>query len=296
MSETDTETDRTEIETGDGRFGFDPTQVGPLDLLALWNRRVGRFWEKNSRVLIGAAVALIIAAWHFGISFPEVPNWMLVGLLATLAAALPATWTGRRLAQALYKPNHELLSITNPVTGDQKLVFVAPERFDEMTVLNHNDKKRDRGFLHEIRVNGRKAWEVDSYNREQNVAVASWQAGVSSRAIRRDRSRYDYIIGALEEEADKSLELLANHPNILRKQAAEVSNRIIQTAEGVEVPDGGKLHERLSSMLEEADPSTDLLEGDDGDDSDEEAAPDDGTIHARAAQNGSSSGGEPADD
>lgn len=273
-----------DVADEDGRK-FDPRETGPLDLLRSWRFRLGRFADDNSTECIIGFVLLVLGVWYFDVGFPTLPNWMLVGIAATAFAAAPSLWLGWRLAKELYEPDNVLLSVQNPANGDQDLVWLAPERFDALEVLNHNDKKRDRGFLHEVLVNGRRAYEVDRYDREENVAVASWQAGVSNSAIRRDRSEIKRIKTSLEQEADKALELLANHPDILRQQAREVSNRLVKVAEGVEVPQGGNLHERLSDLLEEADPSEDLLEGTES--NDDEPVSDAGTIHERAAANGS---------
>ena len=112
------------------------------------------------------------------------------------------------------------------------------------------------------------------------------------------------LFRSLERESDKSLELLANHPEILRSQLAEVSNRLIRVSEDVEVPGGEALHETLSESLEENDPSSDLLsdrddfdtrreeddehDGDDrdADDGDETAAEKVASIFERAAEGG----------
>lgn len=284
---------------------FDPKKVGPFDVARMALSRTRAFVVENLLVLGASTVVLVVAAWYFEVQVPRVPNWILVGVLASTLAAPSAWFVGRWLARALYQPDDELLSIVDPSTGDQELVRVAPDRFAEMTVLNHNDKRRDRGFLHVVSVNGRRAYEVDSYDPAENVAVASWQAGVSNAEIRRDRSAIKRIKTSLEREADKSLELLANHPNILREQAREVSNRVIKVAEGVEVPQGGELHSRLGRLLDEADPSDDLLadDGDDEEDSTDGAVdldPDDEELlgifgrAARAATNGKAEA--PADD
>jgi len=287
------------MSTEDGRLPINPREHGPVDLARMANDRVRAFVDENALPLILAFALLTVGAWHYDVSLPRLPNWLLVGILATVVAAIPASWTGWKLGKALHKPTHVLLSVQNPANGDQKLVWLAPERFDSMRVLNHNDKLRERDFLHEVRVNGRRAYEVDQYNAEQNVAVASWQAGVSNSEMRRKKSSIQRIKTTLEEEADKSLELLANHPDILRQQAREVSNRIVKVAEGVEVPQGGELHEQMGKILEEADPSEDLLEGtsdlQNGLDEDEGETLEDelGDIFDRAKGNGSEA---PADD
>jgi hypothetical protein len=283
---------------------FNPREVGPIDVAKSAYRRATGFLSENSRVLIAATVAVIVAAWHFDVSVPEIPNWVLVGAFASAFAFPIATWFGWQLAKGIDTRDTELLAEVNPKTGDIKLINIAPERFQDMTVTNQNEEQRDRDFLHVITVNGRRAYEVDGYDPEKNLAVASWQAGTSNAEIRRQKKSIDRIKTKLERESDKSLELLANHPEILRSQLAEVSNRLIRVSEDVEVPGGEALHETLSESLEENDPSSDLLsdrddfdtrreeddehDGDDrdADDGDETAAEKVASIFERAAEGG----------
>lgn len=273
----------------DGRLEeFNWRKTGPGDVARGAVRRVDEFVRENAPWVVGSIVILTMGTWHYQPTWPGVPPWLQVALVAAIPATPLGVYMGLRLAAALDSPETRLLSVQNPVTGDQKLVHLSPDRFESMTVLNHNGKERDRTYLHEVMINGRRAYEVDSYDREANTSVASWQAGISNSAIRKDRARIKEIRTSLEEEADKTLELLANHPHILREHAQTVSMRLIRAAEGIEVPEGEQLHDELSTILDENDPSEDLLEGEDAgsrasDGSSEAQSPDAEDIFARAA-------------
>ncbi|WP_336331134.1 hypothetical protein [Haloarcula sp. CGMCC 1.2071] len=238
---------------------IDPREVGPVTFIRLRYRALRSVVLDNAPWAIVSTVALVALLWHFEVSVPEVPDWVLVGAISMTVASGPAALLGWRLGAGLWSPETVLISVQNPESGNQRLMQIEPDRFNEMTVINNNGKRRGSDFLKAVRINGSRAYEVDSYDADRNIAVASWQAGVTNSEIRRDRAEIRNIKTSLEEEADKALELLANHPNILRKQAREVSNRLIRVAEGVEVPEGGQLHERLSDMLDESDPSDQLL-------------------------------------
>lgn len=244
---------------------FDPTEVGPADVYRAKKRATVEFVEENATVLIIILGGLVGGAWHFGWSLPRIPNWILVGVLASAFASVWAWLIGVKLARALHTPDSVLLSVQNAITGDQRLVTVAPDRFEAMTIKSENGDERGRDYLHQVMINGRRAYEVSRYDREANVAVASWQAGVSNAEIRRDRSQIEYVKTTLERDADKALELLANHPSILREQASTVSNELIRVVEGIETPGGAKLFDEMRKLRDEADPSADLL-GDDGED------------------------------
>lgn len=273
---------------------FDPTEKGPLDVAREAKFAFGRFVRENAKILIPTVAALFVAAWYFGISVPTLPNWLLVMIFVGILAAPYGLFLGIGLAKGLHQDDVEILALVDPATGDIRLKKVDPDRFAAMRVVNHNGKQRDLDFLHRIRVNGVLAYEVDSYDVEANVATASWQAGESNASIRRQKSQIAWIKTSLEREADKALELIANHPDILRQHATEVANRLVKVTEGIEVPQGGELHDNLSSIIEEADPSDDLL-GDTGredvvdEDDDEDGEGDEQDIFERAAAIGAAS-------
>lgn len=270
---------------------FDPTEIGPIDLAKAKSRDLWAFLDEHAIVVIPSATLLLVAALYFGVSIPEIPNWGWVAIVVCVIFAPYAWFLGKGVASGLYNRDVELLSIVNPASGDQRLILVHPDRFEEIEVINHQNERRGADFLKRIRVNGTLAYEVDDYSEEKNIAVASWQAGETNASIRRQKVQIRRIKTSLEEEADKALELIANHPHILRQHATEVANRLVKVAEGIEVPEGGKLHESLSETIEEHDPSEELLDSpldhvdldgdaDGGDSSDSSTSDDGGTASA----------------
>jgi hypothetical protein len=246
----------------------DPRETGPIDVVASIRSSIGSFVSDNAPWVIVSITSIALGVWYLDVAIPSLPSWVVVGLGASAFAAPFAALTGFKLARALYSRETVLLSIQSAESGDQKLLHIAPERFADIEVRTHNDVERERSYLHEVTINGRRAYEVDRYDPEDNLAVASWQAGVSNSEIRRDRKQIERIKTDLEEEADKAMELLANHPDILREQTREVADEIIRVAEGVEVPSGEGLHETLSETLAQNDPSEDLLSEDSTSDAD----------------------------
>jgi len=249
-------------------LGFDPRETGPLDLFAQARDRVSQVLDTYGTVLIASATVLIAVAWWQGVQVPTLPNWLRIALITSALASGSAWVVGKRLARWVHTPDDVLLSVQHAKNGDQRLIRISPDRLDTMRILNHNGEQRDREFLHRPQINGRMAYEVDRYHVEQNTALASWQAGVSNSEIRADRASIDRIKTTLEREADKALELAANHSAIVREHATEVAHYLIATVEGVEVPheDGGqRLDDRLTDVLDQGDVSEQLLGGGDGD-------------------------------
>lgn len=259
--------------------GFNPAETGPIDVVKIAADRVISFLTDPktgtiSGVLLVAAAGLML---HYNVQVPNMPTWMYVALLATLFVSPGSIFVGKILSVWLYADDSIPLIELNPKQGDVRLLKVSPDRFEQMRVVTENGKLRDRDFLHQITVNGQHGYELTKYHENPNVAVASWQAGASNASIRRQKAQIDNIQTDLEKEADKALELLANFPTLLRGITKEVSEHMVRVVEGVEMPEGGGLHEKLTEQLESADPSEDLLGGadasatDQGDADDESA-------------------------
>lgn len=276
----------------------DPKRRGPVDIVREWHERAQEFVDEHAKILIPTVavvflglVALVVTQ---DLSMPEVPNWVWVALIVSVIAAPYGYLLGSRLAKGLYSADVELLAIQKPVSGDIKLLTVDPDRFDDMDVVTHNGKIRDTDFLKSIRVNGVRAYEVDAYVPDRNTAVASWQAGETNSSIRAQKRQIKRIKTDLEREADKAMELLANYPEILRKHAQEIANRLIKASVGIELPEGEKLHERLSDTIEDADPSEDLLLDEHGDDDRDDR--DRGSPSSSTSSTSSSTSSEPGDE
>lgn len=249
---------------------FDPKRVGPVDAVKIGLGRLRAVWRANQAILIAAAVSLVALAWYLGVSWPGLPNWLVIVILVgSFAALLGAPW-GYIVAANILRPDTRLVSEVNAPTGDQRLYHLSPERFDDMRVYSQTGKPRDRSYLKNPEINGRQAWEVDLYDPESNVAVASWMAGRSNIDVRRSERTLYKIKSDLERQTDKALELLINHPDILRESLGEAANELVRVAEDVELPEGKALHKRLGEALEEADRSHELLM--DGEEDDEPAA------------------------
>lgn len=238
---------------------FDPQKIGPFELVGQQWNRAKAFCTDNAPWVIVGVLVLAVSWWHFELSLPEIPNWFWVAVLGVLVANLVAWPVSKKIAAALHDPSYVRLSEQNAVTGDQRIMLIAPDRFQEMVVRNQNDREVSRDYLHEVLINGKKCYEVDRYHAEENVAIASWQAGVSNSEIRRDRSQISKIKQDLEEESNKALEALANNPDAVRQVGAEVANDIIRTAEKVENPDGGALHKRMTEILDDVDDTDELI-------------------------------------
>lgn len=242
--------------------GFDPSETGPWDVLVSAIRRAHGFLTNPVTGTISGAlmVATVGVMLYYDVPIPDMPNWMIVGIVALIFVSPGSLFVGKLVARWLYHDDSVPIHEVDPKTGDARLLRVAPNRLERMRVLTKNNKLRDRDFLHQITVNGQVGYEVSKYHEEPNVAIASWQAGESNVSMRRKKAQIDNIQTDLEQEADKALELLANFPTLLRGITKQVSEHMVRVVEGVEMPEGGGLHKQLTKELERSDPTQNLME------------------------------------
>jgi len=242
---------------------FNPTEVGPLELLQAKIGGAKRFLKANIAWVVLASIVLIPSALYFEVSLPEIPDWVIVGIGAGTFAAPWTLFLGIKVAQGIYRRDYEVLSIQDAKNGNQRLVRVSPQKFENMRVKNQNDKWRDLDFLHTVYINGRRCYEVDAYDPERNVSTASWQAGATNSEMRREKARISEIKTELEKQADKAHTIMANYTSHVRGQVGEVANELVYVAQDVDLPgrETEDLHERLSETLAENDPTDDLVTG-----------------------------------
>lgn len=270
-------------------LGFDPRSIGPFELARLKYRQF-KAWVSDPIVasaLLGAFVVLVLGAWYLEVPVPSIPAIAWVLLLVSILGSGTFWLFASRLTEALHTPETELLVAVDAEDGNQQLMTVAPDRFEEMRVVNENGVERGTDYLHTIYVNGVKGYEIDSYDAERNVAVASWQAGATNRQMRAHRTKVDEVKTDLEEQTDLVFEVMINNTSMVREHAAEVSNDLIQVAEGIETPgDHESLSKRLRESMDELDVEEDLVstetseelaEDPDGDDVDDDSDDDSGS-------------------
>lgn len=241
---------------------FDPRKIGPKELLAQKTRGLTTFLARHGKVTIGAVVALIVAGLYFGVPTPDVPGWAKVAVVVIVIAAPYGWFFAVRLARGLYNRDAILLSEQNSVNGDQRIIRLAPDRWEDLAVFDHEGKPRDRSYLHEVVINGERAFEVDAYDGDLNMAISSWMAGATNSEIRAHREQVGTIKTDLEEEADKAIEAIIHNPQTVREALKEASMEIVKVAEDVEIPGDRDLSRSLAETLEDSEVSEDLL-GDD---------------------------------
>jgi hypothetical protein len=246
----------------DGILPFDPRLYGPRDAisdLTAWVRLRDR--EILATVAVGV-IALIAIHARYGIEI-EIPNALPVFASALGIAALASIPITRKVIEMLWGEDHVSLVVLDAADGEIGVVDLSPARFKNMRVVDHAGDRKDSSFLREIQTwGGGRAFECDRYDPDQNIAVCSWMAGATNRDIRRHKHAVKYLKKELSREADKSLDILINAPEIIREQGSVAINDMIREAEGVTTPgeENSELYERMYDRTEAVDKSEDLLD------------------------------------
>jgi hypothetical protein len=244
-----------------GILPFDPRHYGPIDIY----RDTAAWVSKRDRELLAVGTILLIALIgihaRYGIEI-EIPRWAPVMIGSSVASMLIGIYPVRRVVEVLWDSENIPIVILDAGDGDLGVIEVSPTRFRDMRVIDHDGDEHDSSFLREIQLaSGSRAYEVDHYHPDRNVAICSWMSGATNRDIRRHKHSVRYLKEQLSKEADKSLDALVNAPEVLREQGAVIANSMIRTAEGVDTPteESTDIYDKMWSRVEETDKSEELL-------------------------------------
>ena len=255
-------TDNNDKSASGGVLPFDPRQYGPLDC---WSD-IQSWISHRDRELLGVG-ALLTAVYGvlwivYGVSI-SIPSWIPVFAGSVIAALIIGIYPVRKAIETLWDSEMVPIVVLDAASGDLGVVELSPARFRDLTVVDHGGERHDSSFLREVSLmGGRRAYEVDQYDPERNVAVSSWMSGATNRDIRRHKHTVRYLKEELSREADKSLDALVNAPEVLREQGAVIANSMIRTAEGVESPtdESSDVYDQMWERVEETDRSEELLQ------------------------------------
>ena len=249
--------DRTEplhgidaIETSDesasgGLFaGINPRTTGPRDMV-----RRFRSWLHSKRFWVaGVAIAVTIAVYVLGFPTPDPPTWWDVALVAGGIATLLGYPAGKRVGDLFSNPDYRIIDQLDAKTADQLTIRVSAERYQNMTVYDHDGNERSVDYLKRKSWNGEPAVECDRYYPEINAAVGSWQAGATNKELREFESRVNEVKTELEAEANAAIQARVDAEEQARRQAQEVANELLAVYEGVVSPADSDLSERLGEI------------------------------------------------
>lgn len=249
---------------------INPREVGPVEVLS----RVFAWFDEHALkiALVGLSGAVVfgVGVERGWFPVPTIPTAFWVVFWGVVGGGVLAAYPMWRLIQTLWDDEAVRLVELDPRSGDLSVWALTEERFSRLTVLDHQAREQDPStFLNDLRLgSGELAYEIDAYDPEENVAVASWMAGVRNREIRRHERALDYIKKQLSVEADKTLDQLINSNDVLRQQGKAVGMHLIKTVEGVQTPDSGEtqLYDQMFDALNDNDRTDDLISDSGADD------------------------------
>lgn len=244
-------------------FGIDWRRTGPREVVARQRRKIQSLpaWQQ------GLAAAAIVGGYAYvRPSLP--PEARLLGLTA-MVGALAALVPAKLVIEEILSDDYVLLEELHPVDGDRATRKLSRDRFEDLRVVDYDGRDRDTSYLVEVsRLVDADEWvrafEVDRYYPDSNLAVASYMAGASNADLRRFERAVWEIKSELSREADRSLEEIVQAPEARRRAAAAAVQRMIEAAEGIEAPGSHSMIDELDQLRREAEKSVDDLLADRG--------------------------------
>jgi hypothetical protein len=254
-------------------FGVDPTVIGPRELA---RRKKEQLIEWARQPIISVALVAVAGLLGYGlmtagVSIPEAPNWVSVALITFAVGSVVAWRVGGKLASEIHETETVTLVELNVYNGDARIIQLAPERFRDVTVVNHHwdpgeepmeDAIVGRERLHEISINGTRAFEVDKYDPVLNVAVGSWQMDRASIDLRRDHEQIEQIKTEMEDQIDTVYEVLSREHTIIRQAVMEQVSEITAKMHDGTMPEDARVetYDEVSDLLDERGIDDELLD------------------------------------
>jgi len=208
-----------------------------------------RAWLHSKRFWVaGVAIAAGLAVYVLGFPTPSPPTWWDVALVAGGIATLLGYPAGKRVGDLFSNPDYRIIDQLDAKTADQLTIRVSAERYQNMTVYDHDGNERSVDYLKRKSWNGEPAVECDRYYPELNAAVGSWQAGATNKELREFESRVNEVKTELEAEANAAIQARVDAEEKARRQAQEVANELLAVYEGVVSPADSDLSDRLGEI------------------------------------------------
>jgi len=223
---------------------WDPRTTGPKDIVDDVRSWLYRYRLYFLAVILAAGAIVYLT----GLPSPSLPEWWDVALVAGGIAAGLGYVAGKRTGSIFSNPDYMILDQLDAKTADQLTIRISNERWQDLRVLNHNSEEKPASYLKRKTWNGEPAVECDRYYPEENVAVASWQAGATNKDLREFETKVDSVKVDLEAEANKAIEARVSAEEQARNQAQEVVNELLEVYEGVTQPVDSNLVDRLGKV------------------------------------------------
>lgn len=210
-------------------------------------------WLSEHSIAVAIVSGASVLVWGYsGYPVPEIKTVYIVAVASFVAAVIAGYFAGKWVIDYLHDPDVVFLHDVDPATGDLTGFEITPEQFKNMIVVNKNGKRKSKSDLKRIETpQYERAYEVRGYNPDTNVATTTWMGGVTQLDIRKHENNLKHVEEELSKEADAYVELKSSLKPVVRSCVKKISNWMIATSEGVDVPRGGVIKETIDDSIEE---------------------------------------------
>jgi len=190
------------------------------------------------------AVGLLGAVGYVIVEGYEVPRGAKVFAAAFIAGSLMGIPAAGRIVDWLYSPPYTYLVDLDPVDSDFAIWELPPAVWRELTV-------EDGGELFQLRA-AAPAYEVQSYNPEENRAEGTWRGTASDVELIRDRTKIAEVRGELEERAKRGMAFEVMKAGIIRSALDRILRAFVQDFEAESLYSGEAVQKAVERALDGA--------------------------------------------
>jgi len=221
-----------------------------------------RWIDANRKVavgIVGAAIAYLVVVK------PEIPPMVFV-VGGSLAVAGIVGYVGAEIID-WYTDDPEHIYYVKVGFPDGGIWQLTPAKHERTQVIE--------GELHELSWTTHRAYEVEDYEPELDLAVGTWRGSATNLELIEDRERIDEIRDDLEAMAQEGLSYRIKAGRATRQAVADILNGLLASAEGATFDFEEKVESSIEGAIRDHDlaPNGEPVEVDGGTPEEESPAP-----------------------
>jgi hypothetical protein len=237
---------------------------GPKDPLGERVERASEWYQQQDNRRLGLyALVGIIALWGYA----ALQGTPLPKLIESINSAVPpevyaagglfvvtsVVWypAGKKIYSWIWEPNGVFLLALDPKGTDHALKYMSPLDYERLTVIDHaTGAEVPKSYLHDVRVEGKKAVEVMAYDEDRHVAFTTWMGDSTPAELRTYRGKVDRVITDLSKQADEAVRLRGSIRPIVTEAMRIGMEEMIAATERRTVPNGDEIDSYVDAAME----------------------------------------------
>jgi len=196
------------------------------------------------------AIGMIVVLATRGV--PEVPRYWRVFLVAAVACAALGYPAVVKVLRYLYDPPKRFLVQPGVSAGEGGIWELSPKDFENLHV--------EGGELYEWPGTEYPTYGVEWYDRDANIAKATWRGSASDGELLKNQEKIDEVRDHLEEKAKERDVLVTRAETIVREAVLDNARLLVKEYNRASLIDVSALSDRIDETLSKVNLTSDLNE------------------------------------